>query len=205
MLRHLAAMGTVRETGPNTFAPTAFSNSFTEPEYRDSLLFIEDNFQPVHVGLPSFFKENGYKLPINGLDSPFQHTHQCKGQHMFEYFQKSAPLMGQRFASMMGAWSKGRPRWFQEEYYPVRERLLAGANEGGPFLVDIGGGIGHDIEDLKEHFAGNIHGKLVLQDRPEVIHIAQVSPQIEKMGHDFMEEQPVKGESLRIDNVLLIR
>jgi len=205
MLRHLAAMGTVRETGPNTFAPTAFSNSFTEPAYRDTLLFIEDNFQPVHIGLPSFFKENGYKLPTTGVDSPFQHTYQCKGQHMFEYFQKSAPLMGQRFASMMDAWSKGRPRWFQEEYYPVRERLLAGAKEGEPFLVDIGGGSGHDIEGLKEHFADDIHGKLVLQDRPEIIDIAQVSPQIEKMGHDFLTEQPVKGENLPIDDALLIR
>jgi hypothetical protein len=205
MLRHLAAMGTVRETGPNTFAPTAFSNSFTEPAYRESLLFIEDNFQPVHISLPSFFKENGYKLPTTGVDSPFQHTFQCKGQHMFEYFQKSAPLMGHRFASMMNAWSKGRPRWFQEEYYPVRERLLGGANEGEPFLVDVGGGSGHDIEGLKEHFGSDIHGKLVLQDRPEIVDTAQVSPQIEKMGHDFLTEQPVKGENLRIDDVLLIR
>lgn len=205
MLRHLAAMGTVRETGPGTFAPTAFSNSFTEPEYRDSLLFIEDDFQPVHVGLPSFFKENGYKSPTTGVDSPFQHTYHCKGQHMFEYFQKAAPVMGQRFAGMMGAWSKGRPRWFQEDYYPVKERLLAGVNEDDPFLVDVGGGSGHDIEGLKELFGNNINGKLVLQDRPEILEIAQVSPPIEKMGHDFLTEQPVKGENLRIDDILLTR
>jgi hypothetical protein len=188
-------MGTVREIGPDKFAPTAFSNSFTEPAYRESLLFIEDNFQPVHVGLPSFFKENGYKMPTTGVDSPFQHAYQCKGQHMFEYFQKSAPLMGYRFANMMDAWSKGRPRWFQEEYYPVKERLLDGAEagEGMTFLVDVGGGSGHDIDGLREHFGSEIAGKLVLQDRPEIIEIAQVAPQIEKMGHDFMTEQPVRG------------
>lgn len=198
MLRHLAAMGTVRETGPNIFAPTAFSNSFTEPAYRESLLFIEDDFQPVHIALPSFFKENGYKLPVSGMHSPFQHTYQCSGVHMFEYFQKSAPLMGYRFAKMMGAWSQGRPRWFQDEYYPARDRLLAGANDDATFLVDVGGGSGHDIESFKHHFGSDIRGKLVLQDRPEIVDIAQVSPQIEKMGYDFLTEQPVKGTNLHV-------
>jgi hypothetical protein len=203
MLRHLAAMGTVRETGPDTFAPTAFSKSFTEPAYRESVLFIEDDFQSVHMNLPAFFKENEYKLPTSGVDSPFQHTYQCKGQHMFEYFQKSAPVMGFRFANMMEAWSKGRPRWFQEDYYPVKERLLAGATEGEPFLVDVGGGSGHDIQGLSDQFHSDIHGKLVLQDRPEIVEIAQVSPQIEKQGHDFLTEQPVKGENLRV-GILII-
>jgi hypothetical protein len=123
---------------------------------------------------------------------------------MFEYFQKSAPLMGYRFAKMMDAWSKGKPRWFQEEYYPARERLLAGAIEGETFLVDVGGGSGHDIEGLNEHFGNDIRGKLVLQDRPEIVDIAEVSPQIEKMGHDFLTEQPVKGKNLHV-HVLLIR
>lgn len=195
MLRHLAAMGTIREVGSDRFAPSAFSNSFTEPSYRDSVLFIEDDFQPVYVGLPSFFKQNGYRLPTTGVDSPFQHAYQCKGEHMFEYFQKSAPSMGQRFAGMMGAWSRGRPRWFQEDYYPVKARLLAGLRpgEGETFLVDMGGGSGHDIDSSMHHFSGEIPGKLVLQDQPEIIEIAQVGPKIERMAHDFMTEQPVKG------------
>ena len=198
MLRHLAAMGTVRETGPDTFAPTPFSNTFAEEAYRDANLFIEDDFQPVHVGLPGFFKDNGYKLPTTGVDSPFQHTYNCKGQHMFEYFQSSAPMMGKRFASMMDAWSKGRPRWFQEDYYPVKERLLEGAKsgDGEAFLVDVGGGSGHDIDGLSEHFSDAISSKLVLQDRPEIVEIAKIGPKIEKQAHDFMTEQPVKGSVL---------
>ena len=188
-------MGTVRETGPDTFAPTAFSNTFAEEAYRDANLFIEDNFQPVHVNLPAYFKDNGYKLPTTGVDSPFQYTYNCKGQHMFEYFQGSAPLMGKRFASMMDAWSKGRPRWFQEGYYPVHERLVAGAKagEGEVLLVDVGGGSGHDIDSLQTQLGESAVGKLVLQDRPEIIELAQVAPDIEKMPHDFLTEQPVKG------------
>lgn len=37
MLRHLAAMRTVKEIGPDKFAPTATSISFAEPAYEDSM------------------------------------------------------------------------------------------------------------------------------------------------------------------------
>lgn len=197
MLRHLAAMDTVRETGPDTFAPTALSNAFAEPAYQDSILYIFEDFQPVHQATPSFFHKHGFKSPDSGVDGPFQHTFNCKGDHYFEYFPKHNPEMGRRFASMMEAWSKGRPRWFQEEYYPVRQRLIDGADKGSEaFLVDVGGGTGHDIEGLLQAFGAEIPGKLVLQERPEIIEIAQVSPEVQTMAHDFLTEQPVKGKSL---------
>jgi hypothetical protein len=205
MLRHLAAMHTIRETGPDTFAPTAFAKNLAEPAYQDTILFLEDNHQPVLQSTSSYFKEHGYTSPDSGVDGPFQHANNCKGQHMFEHFEKSAPIAGKRFASMMDMWSKGRPRWFDEVYYPVKERLISGA-EGETFLVDIGGGSGHDIDDLRKAFGSDIPGKLVLEDRPEIIEIAQVDSSIEKKAHDFLTEQPVTGEPLVLSKgSLLIR
>ncbi|KAF1961837.1 O-methyltransferase [Byssothecium circinans] len=194
MLRHLAAMHTVRETGPDTFAPTASSNAFTEEAYEDTILFLIDFHQNVLQATPAFFKEHGFKSPTSDVDGIFQCTFNCKGAHMFEHFQKSAPLQGKRFASMMGMWSQGRPRWFAEEYYPVKERLISGAETGGDtFLVDVGGGTGHDVEGLGQAFGGDISGKLVLQDRPEIVDMAQVDSSVVKQPHDFLTEQPVKG------------
>ncbi|KAJ4374369.1 hypothetical protein N0V83_003110 [Neocucurbitaria cava] len=193
MLRHLAAMGTVRETGPDTFAPTATSKAFAEPAYQDSILYIAENFQPVHQALPSYFRERSFKSPDSGVDGPFQHAYNCKGSHYFEYFQKSNPEMGRRFASMMESWSRGRPRWFYEDYYPVKERLISGAEKDAPFLVDVGGGSGHDVEGLREAFERQLPGKLVLQDRPEIIELAKLGAGAEGMPHDFLIEQPVKG------------
>jgi hypothetical protein len=194
MLRHLAAMNTIRETGPDTFAPTTFSKTLTGPAYQDTSVFLQDNFQPVHQATPSYFKHHGYTSPNSGDNAPFQHAYNCKGQHMFEYFQTSAPVMGKRFANMMDMWSKGRPRWFEELYYPVKERLLSGADSSSEtFLVDVGGGSGHDIDDLRKAFGDAIPGKLVLQDRPEILDLAQVDPSIERKPHDFLTEQPVKG------------
>jgi hypothetical protein len=195
MLRHLAAMGTVRETGPDTFAPTPTSKAFAEQAYQDSILYIMENFSPVHQALPNYFKEFGFKTPESGVDGPFQYAKNCKGWHYFEYFQKNKtePDMGRRFASMMDSWSKGRPRWFDEEYYPVKDRLIEGAEKDAPFLVDVGGGSGHDVEGLRQAFEGQLPGTLILQDRPEVVELAKLGAGSEAMAHDFMTEQPVKG------------
>jgi hypothetical protein len=193
MLRHLAAMGTVCEVGPDTFARTSTADALAESAYQDSVLYITDDFQPALQAVPSYFRQRGFTSPDSGLDAPFQHAYNCKGSHYFEYFAKSDPEMGRRFASMMDAWSRGRPRWFSEDYYPVRERLVTGAEKDQPFLVDIGGGSGHDIEGLRQAFEGQLPGKLVLQDRPEIIDIAKVGPGAEGMAHDFLTQQPVKG------------
>ncbi|KAH4945556.1 hypothetical protein HBI67_129430 [Parastagonospora nodorum] len=193
MLRHLAAMGTVRETGPDKFAPTPTTDAFSDPAFQDSILYIVDNFQPALQAMPSFFQSHGFTSPDSGVDGPFQHAFNCKGSHYFEYFAKSNPEMGRRFASMMGVWSRGRPWWFSEDYYPVKDRLIAGAEQDSPFLVDVGGGSGHDIEGLRQAFEGQLPGQLVLQDRPEIIELAKVGPGIEGMVHDFMKEQPVRG------------
>jgi hypothetical protein len=202
MLRHLAAMHTIRETGPDTFAPTIFSKTLAEPAYQDTILFLEDNHQPVLQNEHLYFKQHGYTSPSSGVDGPFQYANNCKGQHMFEYFETSNQIAGKRFANMMDMWSKGRPRWFEDVYYPVKDRLISGSESSSDaFLVDIGGGSGHDIEGLRQAFGNEIPGKLVLQDRPEVINIAQVDSSIEKKAHDFLTEQPVRGERLFRDRV----
>ncbi|KAJ4340403.1 hypothetical protein N0V95_007516 [Ascochyta clinopodiicola] len=202
MLRHLAAMSTVRELGPDVFAPSPTSSAFAGEKYQDTILYIVDNFQPALDAGPSYFRANAFQTPNSSVDAPFQHALNCKGMHYFEYFDKVDREMGRRFASMMGVWSMGRQRWFDTDYYPVAERLITGAetptgdensSEEPVFLVDVGGGTGHDIKGLRAAFGSQIPGKLVLQDRPEIIELAHVDAGDEKMAHDFLTEQPIKG------------
>lgn len=197
MLRHLAAMSTVLETAPDTFAPTATSLAYAAPNYQDTILYIVDNFQPALDAAPAFFRAHGFQAPTSSVDAPFQHAFE-KGVHYFEYFDRFDQEMGRRFASMMDVWSMGRQRWFDTDYYPVEERLIAGAEaEGddgeGVFLVDVGGGTGHDIKDLRTAFGDRIPGKLVLQDRPEIIEHATIDSRDVAKPHDFLTEQPIKG------------
>lgn len=203
MLRHLSAMSTVRELGPDKYAPTPTSLAYAASNYRDTILYIVDNFQPALDAGPAFFRANNFQVPSSNVNAPLQHAFKCKGTHYFEYFEKHDQEMGRRFASMMDVWSMGRQRWFDAGYYPVAERLIAGAEdgEGAVFLVDVGGGTGHDVKGLRGAFGEEIPGRLVLQDRPEIIELATVDELDEKMAHDFLTPQPVKGN---VQNIPLL-
>ena len=152
-----------------------------------------DDWLNVYHRAPSFFAETGFKSPRGGADGVFQSAYDCKGQDFFTYMGTQKPEMARRFGSMMQVWTKGQPRWADEDYYPVQS-LLQGAESGADsvFVVDVGGGRGQDLENLIKSYP-ELPGKLILQDRPEII--AQVSLEgVEATGHDFFQPQPVKGK-----------
>lgn len=149
MLRHLASMSTVRETGPDTFAPAPTSRAFASQNYQDTILFIVDNFQPALDACPSFFRGNGFQVPGSSVDAPFQHAFE-KGVHYFEYFGKFDQEMGRRFASMMDVsfpmldllsdptyWHALRERKgaFHHCFCQIRAYLSSGVEYGTPALV----------------------------------------------------------------------
>jgi hypothetical protein len=97
--------------------------------------------------------------------------------------------------------------------YPVEDRLFSGAQDStdAALIVDVAGGLGHDIQEFKKfhpHHPGvsypdqfryytltnRTSKKLVLQDLPVVIQdVKDIDPSIQLMAHDFLTEQPIKG------------
>ena len=82
-------------------------------------------------------------------------------------------------------------------FYPVEENLVKDAKteHDAVFLVDIGGGKGHDLQELHRKHP-KLPGKLVLQDIKGVIEEAKASGLEEKivpMEHDFFTKQPIIG------------
>jgi len=62
-------------------------------------------------------------------------------------------------------------------------------------VVDVGGGLGQATKRIKT-FCGDLKGRVILQDRPDVIADNKEDlVGIEKMGHDFFTPNPVKGRS----------
>ena len=89
-------------------------------------------------------------------------------------------------------------------FYPVRN-LVDGAKTVGRavFLVDIGGGKGHDLQELHRKYP-ELPGKLVLQDLKDVIKGAEASGLDEKiitMEYDFFTPQPISGKSCKSSSV----
>ncbi|KAG4220086.1 hypothetical protein PC116_g31435 [Phytophthora cactorum] len=94
----------------------------------------------------------------------------------------------------MSAYRFGKPSWVDPGFYPVSERLVEGFNSeySDVFLVDVGGGKGHDLHELKAKYP-QIPGKLILQDRPAVIStVSDGSSSFEAISHDFFTAQPIK-------------
>lgn len=103
----------------------------------------------------------------------------------------------QIFNSYMSAYRAGRTSWLNPGFYPVQERLGDQFNStySEVLLVDVGGGLGHDLQDLRKRYPG-IPGKLVLQDRAEVvseISTTTTDQTFQAISHDFFTPQPVKG------------
>ena len=79
--------------------------------------------------------------------------------------------------------------WY--EYYPVDKNSRAAGSE--PLLVDVGGGLGHNLVVFKQKLH-HLPRKLIVQDLPVVIDdVKELSPGIEAMKHDFFKPQPVKN------------
>ena len=138
--------------------------------------------------LPDYLGQTGFQNPSDAFDGPFQYAMGTKS-HYFEWLN-SHPRDQIAFNTLMGISRMGRgEEWF--EFYPVEEKLRVAGDE--PLLVDVGGGLGHDLIALKAKFP-NIPGKLVVQDLPIVIdNVKDLPPGIEAMKHDFFSAQPVKN------------
>ncbi|KAK3386836.1 S-adenosyl-L-methionine-dependent methyltransferase [Podospora didyma] len=197
LLKHVAAMGYIHETGRDEYRPSSFSKSLTIPIIGAGYQIFTGPGSTGGLGkcvssLPAYLKSTGYKTPNSMSDGNLQFSHETK-LNMFEWLHANPPT-GQQFNQHMGGYAQGRPRWLDDGFYPVQERLIEGFS-GETLLVDIGGSVGHDINEFATRFP-DAKGRLVLQDVEAVISTItenQISPKIERTVYDFFTEQPVKG------------
>ena len=92
------------------------------------------------------------------------------------------------------------------ESLPAESKLRVSSDQD-TMLVDVGGGIGHDlIAFRKVHPSSSLPGKLVVQDIPAVIDTIDPSTlpsDIQAMKHDFFSPQPIRGaKAYYLSNVL---
>jgi O-methyltransferase domain len=147
--------------------------------------------EPCFQGLPTFLAQTSYKDPSDPTHGPSQHGHNTT-KSFFEVLA-STPRLGNAFNNFMGMYGAVRPRW--TDYYPVLERLSppTSSNSDSVLLVDVGGGLGHDLLEFGQKFP-DMPGKLILQDQPAVLSTisSPLPPRITATAHDFFTPQPVK-------------
>ena len=142
-------------------------------------------------GMPSYFESNGYTSPLSVLQGPFQWA--FKTELPFFGWLKERPQTLQNFSRYMTGYRSGKKAFL--DIYPFEERIIPDFDSNGQaLLVDLGGGTGHDLVDIRAKFS-ILPGDLILQDLPQVISQipdSQSDKKFKPLAHDFFQPQPVK-------------
>lgn len=102
--------------------------------------------------------------------------------------------MGQHFGGMIQMYNAGKPYFWEDGWYPFKERLI----EGGPksdeevLLIDIGGGDAGDLGILRKALGPEVKGRLILQELKHIVDRADQDGYEAQIG-DWNQVQPVKG------------
>jgi hypothetical protein len=157
----------------------------------------------IFAKLPQYLKETKYRSPANAHAGPFQYVFGTD-EHWFDWM-KSHPSQLDAFNRTMqaGVVRDNSARWTQ--IFPVEQKFqqFIGANSSvdkGLQLVDVGGGIGHEIHILLDTLPA-LQGHFILQDLPGVIQSMLPELQtdtaplqsVQAMPHSFFEPQPITG------------
>lgn len=139
-----------------------------------------------------FFKAAGHREPEDPRNGIFQFAFQTE-KEAFEAWHM-APEVMDNFNVFMTGVRGSRTSWV--DWWPVEALVLHDAvdDDDSVILVDIAGGVGHDIQALKRKFPKQ-RGRYILEDLPVVIDsIKQLDEGIERVKYDFFTPQTVKGK-----------
>ena len=142
--------------------------------------------------MPEYLAKSQYRRPIPA-EGPVQYTWNTtlsgfdvvmEPQHADTLKDLNVFMEGRRY---------GSANWL--EFYPFKERILDDLDNHPDrvTLVDVGGGLGQGLVELRERFP-DLQGRLILQDLPKTIQQAGDSKGVfEAMAHNFYSPQPIKG------------
>ena len=189
-MRVLTAMGICVEVGPESYLSNPLNEVIVQPGYTAGVRFHFDVEIPAIVDLMPCLDKHGFQNPVGASESAFDHAF---GASFFDWMKEN-PATLRWFDMYMAGRRVGKASWL--DYYPIEERLVEGTSlENAIFMVDIGGGQGHDLKNLSDKYGNKgLPGRLILQDL--VAETREDSTTIfEPMTHNFFEPQPVKGAS----------
>lgn len=188
-------MGSIYEVDADLFLPTPFSKFLTQSIVADGFPFLQDVIEPATYKIHEHLARSHYKNPENGLDCAFQIAHNTTS-HYFQWMQ-DRPAMDAMFNNHMTATHAGLSHWTDPHKFPLEERLIKGASTDpeAVFFVDVGGGNGHDIQELCRQYP-RLEARIILQEQASVIAdlaSKNLDPRIHPIEHNFFQKQPIKG------------
>lgn len=196
ILRLLVAGGLVDEIGINTYGPNETTRLAVTDGLAAGILCASYEYAPTLASMPEYFKKYGYRIPERGEVSIYEHAH---GKLLWQVID-SDPDREASFHKYMAATRHGKKTWL--DIFPMAG--LLGHPPSEVLMVDVGGGLGHDlIAFAKKRAEIQLEGILVLEDLPIVLKAVPESWTMEfrKQSHDFFTPQPEPCLNARLYNL----
>ncbi|CAI7676504.1 unnamed protein product [Penicillium palitans] len=195
ILRYLAGVDVIKETGVNEYTENSITRILADPKGEAMIYHGYDTIGPVMQAMPDFFAENNYQDVTVNTNTPFQKAHNTK-LTSFEWLVQNPKHFGNLqkiMTALQGSeWTEGFES-FDDEARKVspKDPSTPQASEK-PFFVDVGGGHGHQCIELGKKYP-NLLGYLVLQDLPEAVKNLAPIDGVKAEAYDFFQPQPIIG------------
>ncbi|KAL8699111.1 MAG: hypothetical protein Q9224_001554 [Gallowayella concinna] len=209
LLRTLTAIGLLSQLDEQRWAATRLTHVCTIPTVKSGYRFMWvipspsnpyrligcDRFDfigPVFQKLPESLAKRDYRCPT-ATQGPLQDAYNTKLNGWEFFLEPQFAVSLQDCNLFMKGRRQGSLSWL--DFYPFAENILARAatDAESVLVVDVGGGLGHGLVEIKEKFP-QVQGRLILQDLPKTIEQRGNSEGVfEPMAHDFFTHQPVQG------------
>ncbi|ELR06953.1 hypothetical protein VC83_08079 [Pseudogymnoascus destructans] len=147
ILRYLASIGIIKETGKDTFTSNNITEAVALPRLAGALYNYFYTTYPVWSVLPNFLKEHKYQDVEENTDTALQKAFNT--ELPFFTWMLTQPKTLAHFNQYMSVHHTGKHSWL--EVYPLEEKI-EGLKPEQVFFVDVGGGIGtQSIALRKKH------------------------------------------------------
>lgn len=159
---------------------------------------MDEMMIPIVGRLPEYFESHPLTTPHRPTHNPMTWAFDMEGAMWFQAVARN-PEKAKEFAlAMSGSWNSTPA----QGYYPFSEELagLSAASATGTrtFMVDVGGGHGADMKEIRQSNPLIAQGQIIVQDLPHALAslpdgFLPPSLNITTQEHDFFTPNPVKG------------
>ncbi|EGX93533.1 O-methyltransferase, putative [Cordyceps militaris CM01] len=186
---YLGAQGLLLSEPGEAARATGLTRLMLAPLFQDAVTHFHDNCLPAFAALDTVLSAPAGGERLNAFQV---------GQHSSQDFYtwlETRPVQHGAFHRFMEAQFASLPTWL--DAVDVAAVMRPGEPDQVAF-VDVGGGNGQQIAALKARIP-DLQGRVVLQDRPEVLDRALEIEGMEKMSYDYLTEQPIKEPDWQTD------
>jgi hypothetical protein len=187
--RVLATFDILSESPGPLYSHTPFSRFLLNPTGKASIRHLFDHMLRAHVNSTvGYWKENGFRNPEDARNCPFTFAHGKRDMSFFDIIEampEGLEVFNEVMATLNVLGIKQVVQLFDfGKLVPNEEEVV---------LVDVGGGKGHVINDIRSVYPG-MKG-FVLQDMKVVLDGGVlVDEEVKLIPYDFFNDvQPVKG------------